>query len=175
MIDYNCESYKHEVEKPTKCCHPDSFSIICPSRWPEICPILISVELYDLSWPLILTSREKFEQKRSTTFLWKHFQNKFWSCQIHNPKCINNASNKLDYKINRSHRTFHQPSAMWNGPYGSFSMTHIWFVLHFKCSILKGSIWNSFCNTNVIRLKSIHLISLIITVVKHHSIGIITW
>ena len=126
-------------------------------------------------WPLIVTSREKFEQKRSTTFLWKHFQNKFWFCQIHNSKCINNASNKLDYKINRSHRTFHQPSAMWNGPYGSFSMTHSWFVLHFKCSILKGSIWNSFCNTNVIRLKSIHLISLIITVVKHHSIGIITW
>ena len=126
-------------------------------------------------WPLIVTSREKFEQKRSTTFLWKHFQNKFWFCQIHNSKCINNASNKLDYKINRSHRTFHQPSAMLNGPYHMIHIKLFLWLIAASWFIWKGSIWNSFCNTNVIRLKSIHLISLIITVVKHHSIGIITW
>lgn len=53
--------------------------------------------------------------------------------------------------------------------YESYNMTHISFMVN-----KEGSIWNSFCNTNVIRLKSIHLISLIINVVKHHSIGIIT-
>ena len=50
MINNNSQSYKHEVKKATKCCHPDSFSIVCPSGWPEIRQILISV---DLLWPFM--------------------------------------------------------------------------------------------------------------------------
>ena len=119
MINNNSQSYKHEVKKSTKCCHPDSFSIVWPSGWPEIRQILISV---DLLWPFLVPLSD-LSRKKSTTVLWKHFQTNFLFCQTHNLECINNASNKLDYNINRSHRTVYQPSAM------SYDMAHMFHII----------------------------------------------
>ena len=118
MINNNSQSYKHEVKKSTKCCHPDSFSIVWPSGWPEIRQILISVDFF----MTFLVPHSDLSRKKSTTVLWKHFQTNFLFCQTHNLECINNASNKLDYNINRSHRTVYQPSAMSYGPHGPYYM-----------------------------------------------------
>ena len=65
MIDNNSQSYKHEIKKATKCCHPDSFSIVCPSGWPEIRKILISV---DLLWPNLVPHSDLSRKSQRQSF-----------------------------------------------------------------------------------------------------------
>ena len=92
-----------------------------------------------LSWPFMtfFGPHSDLLSKKSTTVLWKHFKTQFLFCQTHNLECINNASNKLDYNINRSHRTAYQPSAMSYGPYYIGDFLRLIWVISASWSIWK--------------------------------------